>query len=127
MATEANRRFAAVVRLQGTEDVDFYSCIESITVTEDVENGSSFQIRIALLREEEGTWPYLDDERLEPWNRITIIAAFPDGDDVIMDGYISHTESSSSSEAGVALNIRGVDAAYALNLEEKCKVWQGMT
>lgn len=132
MPQEADRKFAAVIRLNGEEDADFYQCIRSITVTEDLDRGSSFQIELMLEREDDGSWRGLDEDRLWPWNRITILAAFPEQEDVVFDGYVSHVNPASSPQGnrengGVTVRIRGVDASYVMNLEEKCRVWTGKT
>lgn len=124
MATSADRAFLAVARVNGSEDEELYQCIDSIVVNEDLERGSSFEIRLALCRNEDGSWPHLDDENLRPWNRVTLIAAFPDHADVIMDGYISHVQPSADPSTGtLSVKIIGVDASYAMNLEEKRVVW----
>ncbi|MGH7391908.1 MAG: phage late control D family protein [Candidatus Rokuibacteriota bacterium] len=124
----ADRLFAASIRINGTEDEDFYQCIAQITVVEDLDRGSSFSIRVDLHRNEDGTWPHLDEARFEPWNRITIAAAFPDHADVIMDGYITHAGVGAEAQGGkVTMEIRGADASYVMHLEEKCKVWKEKT
>lgn len=131
MPEAPDRKFSARIRINGAEDEDFYPCIRSITVTEDLERGSSFQLEVPLFRQEDGSWSHLSNDDLLPWNRITILAAFPEQEDVIFDGYISHVHPSSSSQGcstgGVTVRIRGVDASYPMNLEEKRRVWTGKT
>lgn len=129
MATSPDRMFSAIIRVNGSEDTDWYRCINRITVEEDLETGSSFEIEVVLDSDEDGAYPDLDDENLRPWNRITIIAGFPDHEDTIMDGYISHLNpaTDSSGNQPPVLRIRGVDASYAMNLEERLRVWEGMT
>lgn len=126
MTTPANRSFSARVRFNGEEDAELYQCMESIMVNEDTDQGSSFQIDLALERDEEGAWPYLADERFLPFNRVTILAAFPEHEDVVMDGYVTHVTASSENRNS-KLSIRGTDAAYHMNLEEKCRVWQELS
>lgn len=128
MPTAADRLFSAVVRVRGSEDEELYHCIDSITVREDLNRGSSFQLRLAACRNDDGSWPHLDEENLRPWNRITLLAAFPDHSDVIFDGYISHVHPSLNRQAGaLSVDLRGVDASYEMNLEEKTRVWEGKT
>lgn len=124
----ADRLFAASVRINGDEDETFYQCIAQITVVEDLDRGSSFSIRVDLHRQEDGTWPHVDDPKFEPWNRVTIAAAFPDHSDVIMDGYITHAGVGTEAQGGkVTMEIRGADASYVMHLEEKCRVWTEKT
>jgi uncharacterized protein len=121
-------QFTARVRVNGSEIDTLYKCIQSITVEEDVDQGSSFDIRLTMCRNEDGTWPFLNDARFKPWNRVTIVAAFADSADVVIDGYISHINPSTNKETGnMAVAMRGLDASSVLGLEEKCKVWTAQT
>jgi phage protein D len=88
--------------------------------------GSSFSIQLSACRNEDGTYPYVEDENLKVWNRVTIYAAFPKQTEVVMDGYISHFNLGTDQDsASVTVEIRGVDASYEMNLEDKRKVWKG--
>jgi phage protein D len=128
MPTAPDRLFSAVVRVNGSEQNDLYKCIQSITVNEDLDEGSSFEILLSLCKKDDGAWPHLDDENLRPWNRITIIAAFKDRADTIIDGYISHvTPTANGQTATMTVKISGVDGSYAMNILERCKVWTGKT
>lgn len=123
-----DRLFSAVVKVNGAENDEFYKCIESIRVDEDLGQGSSFQVKLSLCRKEDGSWPHAQDETLEAWNRVTIIVAFPERSDVLIDGYISHIHVSTNREqASMAVEFGGVDASYVMNLEQKCKVWTERT
>ncbi|HEX7048855.1 MAG TPA: hypothetical protein VF188_01485 [Longimicrobiales bacterium] len=124
MATPPDRLFSAIVRLNGEEDERLHQCIESITVNEDLDRGSSFELRFTLVRNEDGSWDHLDDERLALWSRVTILAGFPERSDVVMDGYITQLNPATNPETGgVSLAVRGVDASYEMDLEEKSVVW----
>lgn len=128
MPTSPDRLFAASVRINGSENEELYRCARSITVNEDLDQGSSFEIVLNLCRNEDGSWPHLEDENLRPWNRVTIAAAFPDHRDTIMDGYISRIVPRTDQQAGsVTLTISGVDGSYIMNLEERTRVWQDRT
>ncbi|HYJ78720.1 MAG TPA: hypothetical protein VEW03_03885 [Longimicrobiaceae bacterium] len=124
MPTSPDRLFAAVVRVNGSQDTELYQCIERITVNEDLDVGSSLNVALTICRNQDGSFPRIDDESLRPWNRVTIVAAFRDHSDVIIDAYISHVNVATDRQQGtMTVQIRGVDASYRLNLEEKCKVW----
>jgi hypothetical protein len=62
------------------------------------------------------------------WNRVTVYAAFPKQTEVVFDGYISHVDAQTQPEAGsMTVDIRGVDASYHMNQEEKARIWRGKT
>ena len=84
MPAAADRLFSAIVRVNGSEDEDLYKCVQQVIVNEDLDRGASFQIRIGLCRNEDGSWPHLDDPNLRPWNRVTIVAGFPGRPDTIL-------------------------------------------
>lgn len=121
MVAAADRTFSVIVRVDGETINDLYSCIDQLTVEEDLERGSSFSLRLAVTTDEEGTWGPLGDGTIEPWKRVTILVAFPDHADTVMDGYI--TQVRPSGEQNAIVDIVGADASYVMNLEEKCRIW----
>jgi len=126
LPTSPDRRFSAAVRVNGEAGDSLYRCIQSITVEEDIEAGSSFSIQLSACRNDDGSYPYIGDENLEFWNRVTICAAFPAQTEAVIDGYISNlTLSMDPDAASVTVEILGVDASYEMNLEDKRKVWKG--
>ncbi|MFN7571415.1 MAG: phage late control D family protein [Betaproteobacteria bacterium] len=128
LPASADRLFAAAVRVNGEDGAEMYGCIRSITVDEDLDVGTSFSIELAACRNEDGSWPYIGDEQLRVWNRVTIIAIFPTQTEIVVDGYISHlTVATDPQGTHVTAQIRGVDASYALNLEDKRRIWIGKT
>lgn len=128
MPSAADRLFSVSVRVNGKDSADFYKCIESVRVNEDVRQGSSFEIVVSMCRREDGSWPHIDEDSLQPWNRITIRATIGKVTDVVMDGYLSDTHiTTTASTATLQANFAGVDASYVLNLEPHCKVWRERT
>lgn len=124
----ADRNFSAAIRINGEANEDLYSCIQRITVEEDLEQGSSFSIELSACRSEDGSWPYLDDENLRAWNRVTVYAAFPSQTEVVIDGYIAQLDiQTQPREGNVSVTLRGVDAAYHMNLEDKTRIWREQT
>jgi uncharacterized protein len=121
----ADKQFSAMIRVNGQERTEFYPCVQQITVTEDLDVGASFQFRLALCRNDDGSWPHLDEDEMKFWNRVTIIAAFPDVSDVILDGYITHVHvQTTPQEASMYADFEGVDASYVMNLQHITKVWK---
>jgi uncharacterized protein len=124
----ADKQFSAKIRVNGKERPEFYPCVQQITVNEDLDIGASFQFRLALCRNDDGSWPHLDENEMKVWNRVTIIAAFPDVSDVILDGYITQVHvQTTPQEASLYADFEGVDASYAMNLQHITKIWTGQT
>jgi phage protein D len=62
------------------------------------------------------------------WDRTTINAFVSGTKHLLFDGYISHLDPVVDDAAGaVTIDLRGVDASYAMGLHEKCKVWKQKT
>lgn len=121
----ADRNFSVALRVNGELNDSLYQCIQRITVEEDLEAGSSFSIQLSACRNEDGSWPYLEDENLQVWNRVTIYAMFPTQIEVVIDGYIADVAVATNPDQGnVTVEIQGVDAAYHMNLEEKTRIWR---
>lgn len=128
LPTAPDRRFSCAVRVNGETSDSLYQCIESIVVEEDLEAGSSFSIRLSACRNDDGSYPYIDDDNLQVWNRVTVYASFPAQTEVVIDGYVSHLNIATDPDAASAtVEIRGVDASYEMNLEDKRKVWRGQS
>ncbi len=124
MPQTADRLFSASIKINGVENPKFYNCAETIRVTEDIEQGSSFQLVVSLCRNDDGSWPYLADDEMRPWNRITVTVTVGSQTDTIMDGYISdiHVETTSQT-AQLKATFTGVDASFVMNLQSHCHVW----
>ena len=126
--TSADRLFSSAVRINGEVPESFLSCVQHITVDEDLDVGSSCAIELQACRNEDGSWPYLEDENLKVWNRVTVLAAFPQQTEVVFDGYISHVDMQTNPQAAnMLVSIRAVDASYHMNQEDKARIWRGKT
>lgn len=126
--TASDRSFSAIVRVNGESAGELLKCVQSVTVDEDLDVGSSCAIQLQACRNDDGSWPYLEDENLQVWNRVTVLAAFPTQTEVVFDGYISHVNCRTNEEAAnLIVEIRGVDASYHMNQEDKARIWRGKT
>lgn len=126
--TASDRSFSCTVRVNGSVDTSMLQCIQSVTVEEDLDVGSSCAIELQACRNDDGSWPYLEDENLQVWNRVTVYAAFPKQTEVVFDGYISHVDcQTNESQSNMTVSIRGVDASYHMNQEDKARIWRGKT
>jgi phage protein D len=128
LPTAADRAFSCVLRVNGETSQSLLHCIQSVTVDEDLDVGSSCAVELQACRNDDGSWPYLEDENLQAWNRVTVLALFPRQTEVVFDGYISHVSGRTSDEAAnMVVELRGVDASYHMNQEEKTRIWRGRT
>jgi uncharacterized protein len=126
LPSASDRSFSVAVRINGKANESLYKCVQRISVDEDLEVGSSFNISLVACRNDDGSWPYLEDPNLKVWNRVTVYASFPKQTEVVIDGYIAEIAVSTQPEqSNVGVEIRGVDAAYHMNLEQKTRIWIG--
>lgn len=124
----SDRSFSCAVRVNGETSDTLLKCIQHVAVDEDLDVGSSCAVELEACRNEDGSWPYLDDENLQVWNRITVLAAFPKQTEVVFDGYISHVNARTNAQAAnMTVEICAVDASYHMNQEEKTRIWRGKT
>lgn len=128
LPTPSDRSFSCAVRVNGEGSDSLLKCIQSVVVDEDLDVGSSCSITLEACRNEDGSWPYLEDENLQVWNRVTVLAIFPKQTEVVFDGYISHVATRTGEQAAnMTVEIRGVDASYHMNQDEKTRIWRGKT
>ncbi|HKQ69133.1 MAG TPA: contractile injection system protein, VgrG/Pvc8 family [Polyangiaceae bacterium] len=85
---------------------------------------STFRLKVAMLREAQGLWRFLDDEALRPWARIGISLTVADEERPLLDGYVTEARSHvSPDESGSHLELVGMDASVLMALEEKTRDW----
>jgi phage protein D len=103
---------------------DIFADLLEMEVEEDHRMASIFRIRISIHREDQGTWTYLDDERLKLWAKIEVKVAVGDDTTSLIQGYLTqmnvHIDSDENSSY---LELKGMDASCLMNLEEKIKDW----
>lgn len=125
LPTPADRLFSCAVRVAGAAADTLLQCVQSITVNEDLEQGSSAQIEIQACRNDDGSWPHLEDPNLKPWKRVTLIVLFPQQTETVFDGYISHVGCRTHEDSNdMTLSISAVDASYVMNIEDKALIWR---
>jgi phage protein D len=127
-------------------DEDFYGDVVSLIVEESTNTASTFHLQMALRLQDDGSWTYLDDDRLAVFNSTTIKVGFTDGGGfaaamgsllgggdsndglkVVFDGFITKVDVELGSEPDNAfLHIRGMDTSVMMSLEEKITPWPNM-
>ena len=112
------------IEVEGEEVSDLYQDLVSLEVELDDELASMFKLRIAILRQSDGIWAYLDDERFMVWKQITITAGFESGTEELISGYITHIRPYfDPSPSECILEIWGMDGSVLMDREEKLKDW----
>ena len=127
-------------------DEDFYGDVVSLTVEESAATASTFHLQIGLRLQDDGTWTYLDDDRLALFNTVTVRSGFTDGGGLaaavgsllgggdsndglktVFDGYITNVDVELGSEPDNAfIDVSGMDTSVLMSLEEKIATWPNM-
>ena len=99
------------IEIEGQEVNDLYEDLISLEVELDDELASMFRLHLSL--RPDGTWTYLDDERLAVWKQVTISAGFVEsGVEELMSGYITHVKPYFNSDpTQCTLEIWGMDGS----------------
>ncbi|HMD21209.1 MAG TPA: contractile injection system protein, VgrG/Pvc8 family [Alloacidobacterium sp.] len=127
-------------------DEGFYGDVVSLTVEENTGTANTFHLQIALRLQDDGSWTYLDDDRLALFNAVTIQVGFTDGGGLaaaagslpgggdsndglktVFDGYITNVDVDLGSEPDNAfIKVSGMDTSVLMSLEEKIATWLNM-
>jgi len=114
----------ATISIEDEPAPDLFLSLMEMEVEEDHRMAASFKIKIAISRQDDGLWTYLDDERITPWVKITISANVADEETEIITGFITQINPHIAAEVnGSYLEIWGMDRSCLMNLEEKIKAW----
>src|ERR1700748_2056698 len=129
-----------------TVNEDFYGDIVSLTIEENTSTASAFHLQIVLRLQDDGSWTYLDDDRLALFNSVTIKVGFSDGGGLanalgsslggndsngglqpVFDGYITDVDVELGSDPDNAfIRVSGMDTSILMSLEEKIVTWPNM-
>lgn len=114
------------IEIEGSELAELYNDIVSLEVELDEELAGMFRLKIALLLQADGTWTYLDDDRLAIWKQVVISAGLGDDTQQLMKGYITHLRPVFGTGLDECqLDIWGMDATVLMDREDKLKDWPG--
>jgi hypothetical protein len=124
MPSSADRLFGVSVRFNGVEDPQLYNCAEQFVITEQIGEGSHFNLVVSLCRNDDGSWPHLEEAEKGLWNRVTVTVTLGKHKDVLMDGYISHIHvATTPSDGTLKATFTVVDVSYVMGLKQRCKTW----
>jgi phage protein D len=112
------------IEIQGSEIPELYNDLVSLEVELDDELAGMFRMNISLLLSADGTWSYLDDDRLTIWKQVVVTAGLEDDSAQLISGYITHIR----PKFGIGLDecsleIWGLDASVLMDREDKLKDW----
>lgn len=127
-------------------DEDFYADVVSLMVEENTAAAGIFHLQLAIRLQDDGSWTYLDDDRLSLFTAVTIKIGFTqggglaaaigsllggsngsDGLKTVFDGYITNVDLDLGSEPRNSfLNVSGMDTTVLMSLEEKIATWPNM-
>ena len=112
------------IEIEDENAADLIPDLLGLEVEMDDELAAQFRLRLAIGREPDGTWRYLDDERLRVWRRVVISAGFEAEMEALIDGYITHVRPAFDPDpACCTLEIWGMDRSVLLDREEKLQDW----
>jgi phage protein D len=90
----------------------------------DEELAGMFRLDLALLLQADGTWNYLDDERLTIWKQVVISAGLESDSQQLLKGYVTHVRPVFGAGLDHChLEVWGMDASVLMDREEKLKDW----
>jgi len=114
----------ASILIDSTAAPDLFADLLEMEVEEDHRMASVFRIRLSMHREDQGTWTYLDDDRMKLWAKIEIQTAVGDDTVSLIQGYLTqmnvHIDPDENSSY---VELKGMDATCLMNLEEKIQDW----
>ncbi len=113
-----------LIEFEGQEIPTLYADLVQLAVELDDELAAMFRLRLTLTPQPDGTWPYVDDDRLAVWQKVTVSAGFDNAVDPLISGYITHIKPVFPTDVtGCGLEIWGMDGSVLLDREEKRKAW----
>jgi phage protein D len=112
------------VEFDGSEIKDLYQDLISLEVELDDRLAAMFRLTVALPPRPDGTWPYLDDDRLTLWRKVVVTAGLEDDARRLISGYITHLRPSFG--AGLhdcRLEVWGMDASVLMDRADRLRAW----
>ncbi|MGH7597041.1 MAG: phage late control D family protein [bacterium] len=114
----------ATIIIDDEPALDFFLSLLEMEVEEDHRLAAIFKLKLALARQEDGLWTFLDDERVQLWKKVKISANVEDEEVELITGYITQIKPHiDPDENNSFLEICGMDATSLMSLEEKLKDW----
>jgi len=112
------------IEIGGSEIEELYDDLVSLEVELDEELAGMFRLKLVLLLNSDGSWNYLDEERLTLWTPVIVTAGLDDDGQQLLKGYITHLRPVFGPGLDECyLQVWGMDASVLLDREDKLKDW----
>jgi len=112
------------IEIDGAEVPELYDDLLTLEVELDDDLTGMFRLTLALLLRADGTWTYLDDDRLTPWRRVVVTAGLEDDSPQLLAGYITHVRPDFGLEIEqCVLEIWGMDASVLMDRVDQLRDW----
>lgn len=112
------------VRIGGEEIDELYPDLISLEVELDEELAALCRVSLALLLQPDGRWTHLDDERLAPWQSLSVSAGLDGEDDEVFSGYLTHVRPDfGEGLERCRLELWGMDASVLLDRDDVLRDW----
>lgn len=117
-------QIAATIKLDDEDAPDFFASLLEMEVEEDHRLAAMFRLKLAMHRQADGLWSFLDDERVKLWSQVVIAAQVGDEETELITGYITQLKPHLDPDENQCwLEIYGLDASSLMSVEEKIKDW----
>ncbi len=110
--------------IDGTPAPDLFASLLEMEVEEDYRAAAMFRIKLAINREKNGLWRFLDDNRLKLWSKVELSVTLFDEKTLLMAGYVTQIRPSiATDENASVVEIYGLDGSCLMSMEEKINAW----
>jgi phage protein D len=117
-------QISASVSIDDQPRPDLLTALVELEVEEHHALASTFRLKLAINRQEQGLWRFLDDEGLRPWSRVGIAVTTGEDEQQLLAGYVTEARVNiEADESGSSLELVGMDATVLMSLEEKIRDW----
>lgn len=117
-------RLAASIKIADTPAPDLFLALLEMEVEEDHRLATVFRIRLSIQLQDNGTWKYLEDDRLQLWTKVEIAVSIDSNQTSLMIGYLTNIDLHiDPDENSSYVELKGMDATCLMNLEEKIRDW----
>ncbi|MFD1213395.1 phage late control D family protein [Arthrobacter sp. GCM10027362] len=112
------------LEIGGAELPELYEDLINLEVELDDELAGMVRISLAVPQRGDGTWPYLDDERIQLWQPVVITAGLGDEQEKLLSGYITHLRPDFAGDPDQCqLEIWGMDSSVLMDRRTILKDW----
>jgi hypothetical protein len=118
----------ATIEIDDTDASDLMLALAEMEIEEDHRLTARFKIKLAINLLGDGSWSFLDDERLVLWQKVSIKINVADEEVELLKGYITHIKPHIEAEENNSyLVLMGMDGSCLMSVEEKIKDWPNKT